>query len=451
MPSNPFYISKNPPTPPIQFNSIHNYTDMRKGVLLLLLSLLLGFSLASTDDKQQRWTKSMFSPQMMSSSSLINRAGSSIVFPIDGNVYPTGYYNVTLYVGQPAKPYFLDLDTGSDLTWLQCDAPCVQCTPAPHPLYRPSNDLVICKDPICQSLHAPGEHKCENPEQCDYEVGYADGGSSLGVLVRDFFAFNYTNGVRLNPRLVLGCGYDQVPGSSYHPLDGILGLGRGKSSILSQLHSQNLVRNVIGHCLSGRGGGFLFFGDDLYDSSRVVWTSMSSDYTKHYSPGFAELFFGGKSTGLKNLLTIFDSGSSYTYLNSQAYQALTFMIKKEIAGKSLKEAVDDQTLPLCWKGRKPFKSIRDVKKYFKTLALRFTNGKTKTLYELTPEAYLIISSKGNVCLGILNGSEVGLQDLNLIGDISMQDRMVIYDNDKQRLGWIPANCDCLPKSKTLYI
>lgn len=37
-------------------------------------------------------------------------------------------YNVTLNIGQPPKPYFLDPDTGSDLTWLQCDAPCVRCT-----------------------------------------------------------------------------------------------------------------------------------------------------------------------------------------------------------------------------------------------------------------------------------------------------------------------------------
>lgn len=36
-------------------------------------------------------------------------------------------YNVTLNIGQPPKPYFLDPDTGSDLTWLQCDAPCVRC------------------------------------------------------------------------------------------------------------------------------------------------------------------------------------------------------------------------------------------------------------------------------------------------------------------------------------
>jgi len=63
--------------------------------------------------------------------------------------------------------------------------------------------------------------------------------------------------------------------SSYHPLDGILGLGRGKTSLISQLNSQGLVRNVIGHCLSSQGGGYIFFGN-AYDSARVTWTPISS-------------------------------------------------------------------------------------------------------------------------------------------------------------------------------
>lgn len=72
------------------------------------------------------------------------------------------------------------------------------------------------------------------------------------------------------------CGYDQIfPDSSYHPLDGMLGLGRGKSSLISQLNSQGLVRNVVGHCLSAQGGGYIFFGD-VYDSSRLTWTPMSA-------------------------------------------------------------------------------------------------------------------------------------------------------------------------------
>jgi len=58
-------------------------------------------------------------------------------------------------------------------------------------------------------------------------------------------------------------------------LDGMLGLGRGKTSLTSQLNSQGLVRNVVGHCLSAQGGGYIFFGE-VYDSSRLTWTPMSS-------------------------------------------------------------------------------------------------------------------------------------------------------------------------------
>ena len=37
-------------------------------------------------------------------------------------------------IGNPPRPYFLDVDTGSDLTWLQCDAPCISCNKVP---FRP--------------------------------------------------------------------------------------------------------------------------------------------------------------------------------------------------------------------------------------------------------------------------------------------------------------------------
>lgn len=38
------------------------------------------------------------------------------------------YYYVNLKIGSPPKIYDLDIDTGSDLTWVQCDAPCSGCT-----------------------------------------------------------------------------------------------------------------------------------------------------------------------------------------------------------------------------------------------------------------------------------------------------------------------------------
>lgn len=68
---------------------------------------------------------------------------------------------------------------------------------------------------------------------------------------------------------------------------------------------------------------------------------------RHYSPGYAELTIGGKGIGYKNILVLFDSGSSYTYLNSQAYQAFISSVSSKLL------------LNVCWHystGRIPEKS-----------------------------------------------------------------------------------------------
>lgn len=72
------------------------------------------------------------------------------------------------------------------------------------------------------------------------------------------------------------CGYDQhYPGPNAPPYaDGVLGLGYGKASVVTQLGSLGLTRRVVGHCLSSRGGGFLFFGDGLSAAPGIIWTAM---------------------------------------------------------------------------------------------------------------------------------------------------------------------------------
>ncbi|KAK9167491.1 hypothetical protein Scep_002682 [Stephania cephalantha] len=349
-----------------------------------------------------------------------NGGGSSVVFQLRGNVYPVGYYYAEVYIGNPPKPYYLDIDSGSDLTWLQCDAPCVSCPQVPHPLYKLTrNALVVCTEAMCKSFHSPPAYRCDKPtDQCDYEVEYADNGSSLGILVRDIVPIRYSNGTVLGPRLAFGCGYDQhVSKGDVSPTDGVLGLGNGKSTIASQLRSLGLIQNVIGHCMSARGGGYLFFGNELVPSSGIAVYRV------------------------KSLPVIFDSGSSYTYFNRQAYQVFLSLVKKGLAGKPLNVAAD-KTLSICWKGAKPFRSVLDVKQYFTPVTLSFANKKSQL--EIPPENYLIISSLGNVCLGILNGTEIGLENMNLIGDVSLQNQLVIYDNEKQRIGWIRADCNRLP-------
>jgi len=265
------------------------------------------------------------------------------------------------------------------------------------------------------------------------------------VLINDSFSLPMRSS-NIRPGLTFGCGYDQQVGKNgavQAAIDGMLGLGRGSVSLVSQLKQQGITKNVVGHCLSTNGGGFLFFGDDVVPSSRVTWVPMAQRTSgNYYSPGSGTLYFDRRSLGVKPMEVVFDSGSTYTYFTAQPYQAVVSALKGGLS-KSLKQ-VSDPTLPLCWKGQKAFKSVFDVKNEFKSMFLSFASAKNAAM-EIPPENYLIVTKNGNVCLGILDGTAAKLS-FNVIGDITMQDQMVIYDNEKSQLGWARGACTRSAKS-----
>ncbi|XP_059076468.1 aspartyl protease APCB1 [Cryptomeria japonica] len=476
-------------------------------------------------------------------------------FNVQGNVYPDGIYYVNLSIGNPQNQYYLDVDTGSDLTWLQCDAPCQSCAKTPHQWYKPKpRSGVSCKDPLCAAVQATSHDKydCQSSyQQCDYDIRYADNGFSKGVLVRDCVAVTLSNGTIVRPTYVFGCGYIQggslrqtqttdgvlglssaaaslpsqwekqgliknvigicitgggkkggymffgdelVPTSSmtWVPLfgrppimrenthtmirlivhlctcypfmkcslrqtqttDGVLGLSSAAASLPSQWEKQGLIKNVIGICITGGGkkGGYMFFGDELVPTSSMTWVPLfGRPPMRYYHVGAAQMIFGNKllaKDGDERRLggIIFDTGSSYTYFTKQAHDALVSAVKESI-GKQLVQDSLDQTLPFCWKGKKKLRSIADVKSYFKPLKFNFKSNSRFTKnanFEIPPEGYLVISVKGNVCLGILDGTEVS--SYNVIGDISLQGYLVVHDNGNNRIGWTRMECTKLPKS-----
>ncbi|KAL3638839.1 hypothetical protein CASFOL_016746 [Castilleja foliolosa] len=322
------------------------------------------------------------------------RTGSPIFFPIEGNVYPLGYYTVTIYVGNPPKSYVLDVDTGSDLTWIR-------------------NAWVSRDDPDCESL----EKRRRNGDICDYEVEYGD-----------------------PPYLTIGCGDSNEDEHSIHqPItQGILGLGKGKLGILNQLRNKGVInRNVVGHCLSRRDGGYIFFGEIPFFG--ITWKQISCINDEHYSLGSADILLDGQATDIRNLCIIFDSGSTFTYLNSESYEALFDLVNKTING-TLSVANDDEALPFCWQDVEPIQTIAQVARAFLSITLNFTDENNVVQFEMLPESYLLVSDLRNVCLGILNGGEIGLGDVNVIGDISMQDKLVIYDNENHMVGWAASTC-----------
>uniref|UniRef100_A0A5B6Z5Z1 Putative aspartic proteinase Asp1 n=1 Tax=Davidia involucrata TaxID=16924 RepID=A0A5B6Z5Z1_DAVIN len=386
---------------------------------------------------------------------------STTISPVKGNIYPDGLYFTYMFVGNPPRHYFLDMDTGSDLTWIQCDAPCTSCAKGANPLYKPTKGKIIpSRDSLCVEVQRNQNiGYCETCQQCDYEIEYADHSSSVGVLAKDELHLMFANGSRIKKNIVFGCAYDQqgLLLNSLTKTDGILGLNRAKVSLPSQLASQGIINNVVGHCLTidAGGGGYMFLGNDFVPYWQMAWVPMlNSPSTNFYQSEVVKMSYGNKQLSLGSLgdgpgPVVFDSGSSYTYFTKQAYSDLVASLE-DVSGKGLVRDASDPTLPICWQAKFPIRSVVDVKQFFKPLTLQFGSRWriVSTKLRIPPEGYLIISNKGNVCLGILDGSKVHDGSTIILGDVSLRGQLVVYDNVNQKIGWAQSDCVKPPKVKS---
>ncbi|KAL1209212.1 Aspartyl protease APCB1 [Cardamine amara subsp. amara] len=392
---------------------------------------------------------------LSTSAGSIDSSSSTTIFPVGGNVYPDGLYFTRILVGKPEdRHYFhLDIDTGSDLTWIQCDAPCASCAKGANQLYKPRKDkLVTSTEHFCveiQKNHMT-EHS-ENYQQCDYEIEYADQSSSMGVLTKDEFHLKLHNGSLAEMDIVFGCGYDQqgILLNTLLKTDGILGLSRAKISLPSQLASQGIISNVVGHCLASdlNGEGYIFMGSDLVPLHGMTWVPMlHHSHMEVYQIQVAKISYGNGMLSLDGEngrvgKVLFDTGSSYTYFPNKTYSQLVKSVE-EVSGLELKRDETDKTLPICWKAKFLISSLSDVKRFFRPISLQIGSKWLIISRKLViqPEDYLIISDKGNVCLGILDGSSVHDGSTIILGDISMRGHLIVYDNVKRRIGWMRSDC-----------
>ncbi|KAJ6293658.1 hypothetical protein OIU76_021841 [Salix suchowensis] len=307
----------------------------------------------------------------LASSNAAAAMDSSAFFPVRGNLYPDGLYFTYMLIGSPPQPYYLDIDTGSDLTWIQCDAPCTSCAKGANALYKPRRgNIVPPKDLLCMDVQRNQKDRyCETCNQCDYEIEYADHSSSMGVLATDKLLLMVANGSLTKLNFIFGCAYDQqgLLLSTMVKTDGVLGLTRAKVSLPSQLASHGIINNVIGHCLTTAvvGGGYMFLGDDFVPRWGMAWVpmldspSMEFYHTKvvKLSYGNSPLSLGGMESRVKHVL--FDSGSSYTYFPKEAYSELVASLN-EVSGAGLVQGTLDTTLPLCWRANFPIRYGRQI-------------------------------------------------------------------------------------------
>ncbi|KAJ3670433.1 hypothetical protein LUZ60_010757 [Juncus effusus] len=344
-----------------------------------------------------------------------------------------GEYLMTLSIGTPAITYPAIADTGSDLIWTQCQ-PCKSCFNQSTTIYDPSMSSTVNAVP-CNSIEYLSLCNSNNLRPscyCMYNYIYGSGWTS-GKFDTEKFTFGHVEITNITFGCSTSSSIDFV-GSS-----GLVGLGRGPLSLISQLG-----RPKFSYCLTSyfdiTSTSPLFIGPIAALNGKNV-KSISFVRNPKIVPynTFYYLPLKGISIGIIDLLIppstfalnsdgsggiIIDSGTTFTRLVEEAY----IQVEKAIVllVKDLPMAAGE--FDLCYQlqaGMSP-PSLPNMIFHFDGADM-----------ELTYDNYMIID--GNLwCLAMFGSSYT-----SIFGNYQQQNIHILYDVANNMLSFVPTQCNQL--------
>ncbi|XP_070058027.1 aspartic proteinase 36-like isoform X2 [Nicotiana tomentosiformis] len=269
---------------------------------------------------------------------------AGIDLPIGGIGRPdsVGLYYAKIGIGTPPTNYYVQVDTGSDIMWVNCIT-CQECPRRGYhglelTLYNPRDSLtgklIVCGHSFCKDIDRGSVSGCYGNTSCTYGQVYGDGSYSRGYFVEDVVQYDQVSGdlqtKSSNGSVIFGCGASQSGdlNSSDEALDGVLGFGKSNSSMLSQLASSGRVTKKFAHCLDGVNGGGIFAIGDVVQP-KVNMTPLVPNQP-HYNVNmkavevgyqFLNLSVDVRMNGEDNGVII-DSGTTLAYLPEVIYGPL---------------------------------------------------------------------------------------------------------------------------------
>lgn len=341
----------------------------------------------------------------------------------------SGEYFTRFGIGSPAKSFSMVLDTGSDITWLQCD-PCSKCYDQTDPRFDPKTSSTYkslsCDSQQCSALEKPS---CKI-NQCQYQVGYGDGSFTSGDFATETLSFGKSENVK---NIAIGCGRNNQ--GLFTGAAGLLGLGGGSLSFPSQIKATS-----FSYCLVHRdstGSSTLDFNSGLTAGSVTAPLLRSPRIRTFYYVGITGMSVGGKSLSIPestfqldaggNGGIIVDCGTTITRLQTEAYN-------------SLRDSFVEQTQHLrrVASGVDLFDTCYDLSGastvQVPTVSFQFSGGKE---WSLPANNYMIpIDSKGTFCLAFAPTSS----SLSILGNVQQQGTRISFDLAKDVVGFANAKC-----------
>ncbi|XP_057447915.1 aspartyl protease family protein 2 [Lotus japonicus] len=370
---------------------------------------------------------------------------------VSGAFTGAGQYFADLRIGSPPQRLLLVADTGSDIVWVKCSA-CRNCSnhpPGSAFLARHSKTFSNhhCSATSCRLLpHPKTAPPCNNhTRSCHYEYSYADGSLTAGLFSKETTTFNTSSGKEVKLKnLNFGCGFrisgPSVTGASFNGAQGVMGLGRGPISFISQLGRR--FGNSFSYCLldytiSPPPKSYLTIGDVV--SQKLSYTPLLNN---PLSPTFYYIAIEDVTVdGVKlpitasvweiddqgNGGTVVDSGTTLTFLAEPAYRQILAAFRRRVR----LPAVEDPSLAfdLCVN----VSGVARVK--FPKLRIGLA-GKSV----LSPPArnYFIEVADRVKCLAI-QPAKPG-SGFSVIGNLMQQGYLFQFEVDRSRVGFSRRGC-----------
>ncbi|XP_068644027.1 aspartyl protease AED3 [Aristolochia californica] len=154
-------------------------------------------------------------------------------------IIQTGNYVVRVKVGTPGQQMYMVMDTSSDTAFV----PCTACTGCSKTVFSPQLSTTFlgldCSVSECAQVRGQACTTVDGP--CLFNQSYGGDSSFFANLVLDSLSL----GRDVVPKFPFGC-IDSISGGSIPP-QGLLGLGRGSMSLISQTAS--LYKSTFSYCL----------------------------------------------------------------------------------------------------------------------------------------------------------------------------------------------------------
>ncbi|GLJ36522.1 hypothetical protein SUGI_0733740 [Cryptomeria japonica] len=342
-----------------------------------------------------------------------------------------GEYLIRIGVGTPARMEYLLLDTGSDVTWVQCK-PCSKCYNQVDPVFDPSLStsftIIPCDSQLCTELDASA---CDK-KGCLYRVSYGDGSFTVGHFAKETLTFG-TTPVKSMP---IGCGQDNE--GLFQGAGGLLGLGAGPLSFPTQLGSSG---KTFSYCLVDRDSddkGTLRFGPGAVSHAGTVFTPLliNPRESTFYYVSLKSITVGRLTVPLPKDVSQFnaagkggiivDSGTTITRLQAEAYKGLrdAFLAGTTDLPRADKKSIFDTCYDLS--GRQTVN--------VPLIGFQFSNGATLTL---PAKNYMVLmDSEGTFCFAFAPTSG----DLSIIGNFQQQGIRVSFDSANSLVGFATKQC-----------